>query len=317
VSRLRIVTALVLACGPLFAAGPRNEALEDAIESYLRSVQRRGTVADRIDLGSVAAVANRGTLGESFAPTDPTQFARAIAFTLEWVNLSGNEGNIAFLHTTWSQPLGQNEEFRLLLDIPLGYVDSDVVGDNFGLGDLRLQFAWRPWDSRDPTDATFLAWSVMVDLLMPTGSESKALGGGDWLVAPAAVFKFQVKRVLLYLTTRWIYADSVRPAGVRGFNIPGVDSGFNTRTATQVNELNLELSAVWEFDRRKNAIHWFELAADYAHNFAGDENSMLIGRTRLGRRLSETLFVDLDLWFPLVGDRTFNLTFRLAIYWEF
>ena len=144
-----------------------------------------------------------------------------------------------------------------------------------------------------------------------------ALGGGDWLVAPAAVFKFQVKRVLLYLTTRWIYADSIRPAGVRGFNIPGVDVGFNTRTATQVNELNLEFSAVWEFDRRKNAIHWVELAADYAHNFAGDENSLLIGSVRLGRRLSDTLYVDLDLLFPLAGDRTYNLTFRLAIYWEF
>jgi len=316
VNRIRILVPILLAAAPLFAQSTRDEAmgeaLEEAIDSYLRTF-RDG----RVDLGTMLAVANRGTLGDAFSPTDPTQFARALAFTLEWVNLSGGEGNIAFVHTTWSQPLGQNEEFLVLLDVPIGYADTTTVGDHFGIGDVLLRLAWRPWDVRDPKDAAFLAWSIQFDLLMPTGSESKALGGGDWVVAPAAVFKFQYRNVLLYLTTRWIYADSVRPAGVRGFNIPGVDFGDNTRESTRVSALNLELAAVWEFDRGKNAIHWLELAADYAQNFAGDENNLLLLKTRLGRRISDTLYVDLDLWFPLLGERTANLTFRLTIYWEF
>jgi len=315
VMRIRLLVLLLLGA-PLWAASPRNEALEEAIESYLRTLHE-----GRVDLGTMLAVANRGTLGEAFAPADPTQFARALSFTLEWVKFAGDEGDVALLHTTWSQPLGQNEEFRLLLDLPIGYADTSTVGDGFGLGDVRIQFAWRPWDAPDPKDAKFLAWTLQVDLLMPTGRETRALGGGDWLVAPAAVFKFQFSRTLLYLTTRWIYADAVLPAGVRGFNIPGnihgSDSGPNTRTKTRVNELNLELTAAWEFDRRKNAIHWTTLTIDYGQNFAGNENSMVIGKARIGRRVSETLYVDLDLWFPLFGERTFDLTFRFAVYWEF
>ena len=288
----------------------------------IRSRRRSNRICVRFASGaSISARCSRppprGTLGEAFAPADPTQFARGLAFALEWVNLEDGDGNIAFVRTTWSQPLGADDRFRLLIDLPVGYADTDSVGDHFGLGDLRLQFAWRPWDAPDPKDAWFLAWTLQADLLMPTGSKSKGLGGGDWLVAPAAVFKFRVSRTLLYLTTRWLYADSIRPANVRGFTVPGNDAGLDTRTPTRLNALDLELTAAWEFDRNRNAIHWVTLAVDYAHNFAGDENSLMLLKARVGRRVSETLYVDLDLWFPVLGERTFDLTFRLSLYWEF
>jgi len=311
-----LILLLLLLAPPALAVAPQDEsletAIEEAIESYLQSFRER-----RVDLGTMLAVADRGSRSDVFSPADPTQFARAIDFTLEWVNLRGGDGNITFLHTTWSQPLGESEQFQFVLDVPIGYSNTDSVGDHFGIGDVRIQFAWHPWDAPDPRDAWFLAWTLQADLLIPTGSESDGLGGGDWLVAPAAVFKFQVSRTLLYLTTRWLYADSIRPANVRGFNVPGNDIGPNTRSKTRLSALNVELAAAWEFDRRKNAVHWFALTADYSANLVGNENSLMLLKARIGRSIGDTFSVDLDLWFPLFGERTYDLTFRLTFYWEF
>ena len=278
-----LIALLLIATTPLAAEEQRS----DAIDAYLES---------------------------DFTLTDPTRFSRSGGALFEWVNLSGGEGDLYFLHGEVSQALGADDEFGFLLDVPVGYSDTNTVGSNFGLGDILLRLAWSPGKS---FGSEFVGWVLHFDVVFPTGNAGDALGGGDWIFAPAGIFKFRWGKAFVYLTARWLWADSVRPAGVRWFNVPGLDNVPNTIGTTRLNELNVEASFVWEFDRRTAPIHWFAITIDFAQNFAGEENNLTLLKLRLGRALADTLSVDLDLWAPLFGERTMDLTFRLALVWEF
>ena len=293
---LSLLLPLLLAA-PLAFAAEEPETRADAIDLYLQQ----------------SAVFSAGAQPD-FSLTDPTRFGRSGGPTFEWVNLSGGEGDIYLLHGEVTQSLGAKKQFGFLLDVPVGYADTNTVGNNFGFGDILLRFAWRP-DSRGK--GAFLGWALHFDVVFPTGNAGDALGGGDWIFAPAGIFKFKWAKAFVYLTARWLWADSVRPGGVRWFNVPGLDVVPNTIGTTRLSELNVEASFVWEFDRAKNPVHWFAITLDYGKNFADEKNDLLLGKVRLGRALADTVYVDLDMWFPIAGERTMDLTFRLALVWEF
>ena len=114
-----------------------------------------------------------------------------------------------------------------------------------------------------------------------------------------------------------LFADSVRPAGVRWFTVPGLDTLPNTIGTTGLSALNLEASFTWEFDRARDPVHWFAINVDFTKNFVDEKNALMQMELRLGRALADTVYIDLELWFPLFGDRTMDLTFRLGLVWEF
>jgi hypothetical protein len=253
---------------------------------------------------------------EAINPSDPTQFDRGVQLGAEWVDLAGSEGDLILFHLGASQPLGARSEFRVAFDLPLGGSDTATASSSFGLADLRLNLAWRPFEAGNE-QSVFAAWSLEVDLTFPTGSASKSLGAGDWVVAPAAVFKWRTRTMSFYLTTRWLYADGVNVAGIRGFNIPGTDAFYNSSVRTDLNAPDVEFSFAWEFDRKNSPVHWFAITPDWTSNFAGDKNNVLILKTRLGRAIADTWYFDMDFWVPIAGERTQDFTLRFAFIWEF
>jgi len=270
---------------------------------------REEAVEDYVDPG-------RGSQPAVFDPTDPTRPSRGLWLGAEWVDLARGEGEIYMFHLAAAQPLGNREQFGLEFDLPFGFSDTDRAGSEVGLGDIRLALAWRAWEAADP-DAAFQAFAVRADVTIPTGSDSRSLGAGDWVVAPAMTFQWRTRRLRYSLTTRWIYADGINVSGIRGFNIPGVDAASNTASRSDLNALDLELSVSWEFDRKTSAVHWFSITPDWTSNFAGDRNDVLILKTRIGREIGRNWSFDLDFWFPLAGERTQSFTLRFAFVWEF
>lgn len=278
------MTALVLLA--LFAAETREEAVTDYLE------------AARID------------------PTDPTRFDPGFRIGAEWVNLSRGEGDLILFHLAGSQPLGGREQFLVEIDLPFGFSDTEAAGSAVGFGDLRLAAAWRPWEAKDP-DRGFAAFSLRADVLFPTGSGSRSLGADDWVVAPSASFKWRWRAVSIYLTGRWIHGSGVNVAGIRWFNVPGVDAASNATSRTDLDALNVELSFAWNFESRESPVHWFAITPDWTSNLSGDRNDVIILKTRLGRTLSDHWSFNLDFWFPITGERTQSFTLNFAFVWNF
>jgi len=284
------VTALVLLVA-LGSAQTRGEAVEE----YLREP-------------STAVVA--------FDPTDPTRPNRGLILGAEWVSLARSEGDIVLFHLGALQPLGPREQWSVEFDLPFGWSDTRSAGTGAGLGDIRLAGAWRPWTAED--DGSFVRGiALRCDVLVPTGSGSRSLGADSWVYAPAVSAKFGAGAVSAVATARWLAASSVNVAGIRGFNVPGVDALSNTTSRSDLDALNLELAFAWEFDRRTSPVHWFAITPDWTFNRAGDRNDMLILKTRLGRGVAEGWSFDLDFWFPVLGERTQSFTLRFAFVWEF
>ncbi|MEM8886054.1 MAG: hypothetical protein AAGD14_18460 [Planctomycetota bacterium] len=299
---IRLLLALVLAA-PVLA----EEERAAEVEEYLA----------RDDAGPPpVAPPSRGVRFRPINPTDPTQFDRGLGVGFEWVSLSGGEGDLIFLNLTASQPFGRDDQMRLALLLPFGTSDTRTASSGVGIGDVRVNAAWRPFEA-ESREATFQAWSLELDVLFPTGSARRSLGAGDWVVAPATWFKLRTKSMFWYAGLRWLYGDRVNPAGIRGFNIPGSDAFANTTARERLSALNVELSAAWEFDRRKSPVHWFAITADYTANLEGSKNQMLLLKTKLGREISDQWSFDLDFWFPLAGERTQSFTLRFVFVWEF
>lgn len=257
-----------------------------------------------------------GSAEAAFDPTDPTRVNRGLWIGAEWIDLTRGEGEIFMFHLAAAQPLGARDRFGVEIDLPFGFSDTDRAGSRVGLGDLRLAFSGRAWEAADP-GAALQVVSLRADLMFPTGSASRSLGAGDWVVAPAMTLQWRMRQVRCDVTARWIYADGVNVSGIRGFNIPGVDALSNTASRSDLNALDLEASFAWEFDRPDSPVHWFSITPDWTSNFAGDRNNVLLLKTRIGRAISRDWYFDLDFWFPIFGERTQSFTLRFAFVWEF
>ncbi len=187
--------------------------------------------------------------------TNPTLLLRNFSLNNEYQSLS-NSNYFNALSLKFTQPFNEGK-MSLTLKAPAFW--TDISGDESGLGDISLKWAWVA--SVDQKEG----WVTTTELFMPTGDDF--FTSDKWTLAPGVAY-------VRFLSPEVIVA----PAYVHSFSFAGNDSRPDIHSGT------LDLYLVW---RPKGEKWWITSDLTFGMNYEDTDQTPMSFEVQYGRNLGK------------------------------
>lgn len=290
-------------------------SMRESVNAILRKCRMLATLSaiQALSLGFMLAIGSTAIAqkAEKNDPSDPTKITPQVIPAYEYTQLSEGGGHTHTLSVDTWIPLSKQD----LLTIELTAVRSSVTGlpTETGIGDMRLKYFHL---ISTPDRGALRAWAPAFDMIIPTGDEDKATGGGSWLLMPNFVLALDVAPgVSAYPFFRYVHSiPKEGEAGVLTSLLPEFDIPVQDPTADgllkfksgKVRGFNLEVPIAIVL--RESL--FFTVTPNFFHNFAEGGSSTFSSKFDLTYQPVDNVALRIETNVPLSGKNGFDYTVK-------
>jgi hypothetical protein len=243
------------------------------------------------------------TGGGGVDPSDPTQISPHLVTEFEWTKLADGDGDTVLVK--WSPWIPLTEKSLFTIDVPLPtYSGTEILGNHTGIGDIRMRYFYLFKTQSD----LITAIAPSIDAIAPTGDVDKGLGGGQWLIMPNIVTAISpAKNWNNFVFLRYVHSEG----GVRGrTSTGGIDlPSDGLLDSERLRGLSLEWASV--FQLQDAHFDYAMFTPDYFQNFSGRRSSTLQFKYELGKAITEKFWVLFEVWHPVAGEVSNDLSLKI------